>query len=158
MPVPLVFQHSVRDRMAERLAMHESPAYTEFHPRWYRPRVSTYWWLWQWRYMKFVLREISSTFAAWFVVVTLYQVHALRSGPAAYSRFALRLENPVVLALNVVSLFFVVLHTITWFDLTPKAMVLRVGGRRVPGALVVASNYAAWLVVSAIVAKILLEG
>jgi fumarate reductase subunit C len=144
--------------MAEEPAMDESPAYTEFHPRWYRPRVSTYWWLWQRRYMQFVLREISSTFAAWFVVVTLYQVHALLSGPVAYGRFAHRMENPLVLALNVVSFLFVVLHTITWFNLTPKAMVLRVGGRRVPGALLIASNYGAWLLLSAIVARLVLEG
>jgi succinate dehydrogenase subunit C len=132
-------------------AMHQSPAYTEFHPRWYRTRVSTYWWLWQRRYMQFVLREISSTFAAWFVVMTLWQVHALLSGPEAYARFAHRLEHPLVLALNVVSFFFVVLHTITWFNLAPKAMVLRVGAKRVPGAVLVASNYGAWLVLSAMV-------
>jgi hypothetical protein len=28
--------------------MNEIPAYTAYQPRWYRPRVSTYWWLWQW--------------------------------------------------------------------------------------------------------------
>ena len=142
--------------MSDEPAMHGNSAYTEFHPRWYRPRVSTYWWLWQRSYTQFVLREISSTFAAWFVVVTLFQVNALLQGPAAYAQFSLRMKQPVALALNIISLFFIVLHTITWFNLTPKAMVLRVGGKRVPGALLLASNYGAWLVVSAIVAWFLL--
>ena len=47
-----------------------------------------------------------------------------------------------MLALNVVSLFFVVFHAITWFNLAPKAMVVRVGNTRVPGLLIAASNYA----------------
>src|SRR5438132_766531 len=46
-----------------------SDRYTEYHPRWYRTRVSTWWWLARWPYLKFILREISSVFVAWFVVV-----------------------------------------------------------------------------------------
>ena len=57
--------------------MSEQRLYTGYHPRWYRERVSTYWWLWHWRYLKFVLREISSVFVALFVVITLLQVRAL---------------------------------------------------------------------------------
>lgn len=138
--------------------MGQNTGYTEFHPRWYRPRVSTYWWLWHWRYMQFVLREISSTFAAWFVVVTLFQVHAVMAGPAAYARFTAGMQQPLVLVLNIISLFFIVLHTITWFDLAPKAMVLSLGGKRVPGALLLGANYGAWLAVSAVVAWFLLRG
>jgi len=41
------------------------------HPRWYRKRVSTYWWLQRWEYLRFVLREISSVFVAIFVVEML---------------------------------------------------------------------------------------
>ncbi len=61
--------------------------YTEFHPRWYRERVSVYWWLGQWQYLKFILRELSSVPVAIFVVITLFQLRALISGPAAYARF-----------------------------------------------------------------------
>src|SRR5207302_2908108 len=52
------------------------PLYQEFHPRWYRPRVSVYWWLGQWQYLKFILREISSVFVAVFVVITLLQLRS----------------------------------------------------------------------------------
>ena len=41
-----------------------TPQYTEYHPRWYRKRVSTYWWMGSWKYMKFILRELSSIFVA----------------------------------------------------------------------------------------------
>jgi fumarate reductase subunit C len=36
-------------------------------------------------------------------------------------------------------------------------MVMRVGSVRVPGFLIAASNYAAWLIVSAVVAWLVLE-
>ncbi|PYO57020.1 MAG: fumarate reductase subunit C, partial [Candidatus Rokuibacteriota bacterium] len=46
----------------------------------------------------------------------------------------------------------------TWFNLTPKAMVVRLGGKRVPDWVILGSNYAAWLVLSALVAFGLLRG
>ena len=128
------------------------PTYTEFHPRWYRTRVSTYWWLWKWSYAKFVLREISSIFVAWFVVLTLVQISCLSKGPAAYAEWQERMRNPLLIALNAVTFFFVVVHAITWFNLAPRAMVLHVGGKRVPDLVIATANYLAWAVVSAVVA------
>jgi fumarate reductase subunit C len=135
-----------------------TPAYTLNHPRWYRKRVSTYWWLQRWEYLRFVLREVSSVFVAFFVVTTLVQLYALSRGPGAYAGFQTWLKNPFIIALNVVSFFFVVFHCITWFSLSSRAMVVRIGGKRVPGALISGSNYAAWLVVSAVIAWFLLRG
>jgi fumarate reductase subunit C len=129
--------------------------YTEFHPRWYRPHVSVYWWLGDWRYVKFILREVSSVFVALFVVMTLFQLYSLRRGPESYARFQAWLNQPWVIALNIVILFFVLFHTITWFNLAPHAMAVRVRGKRVPDILVAAPNYAAWIVVSVFVAWII---
>jgi len=131
--------------------------YTPYHPRWYRMRVSTYWWLWKWDYLKFVLRELSSIFVAYFVVITLLQIHSLSRGPEAYARFEERTRNPLMIALNAISLLFVLFHTITWFNLAPRAIVARVGGKRVPDILIAGSNYVAWLVISAAVAWFILR-
>ena len=138
--------------------MIDKPAYTEFHPRWYRTRVSTYWWLARWPFMKFILRELSSIFVAFFVVITLLQIRALGRGPQAYQAFQNGLGTPLMLVLNIISLFFVLFHTITWFNLTPKAIALRVRGKRLPDVLIIAPNYIAWLVVSAVVAWIVTGG
>ena len=135
-----------------------APSYTDFHPRWYRVRVSTYWWLTKWSYMKFVLRELSSIFVAWFVVLTLLQVRCLSQGPEAYARWQEWMRNPFLIAGNVVTLFFVLLHTVTWFNLAPRAMAVRVAGKRVPALLIAAANYLAWAVVSVILAWIILGG
>lgn len=133
------------------------PVYSEYHPRWYRPHVSVYWWLEQWRYFKFILRELSSVFVAAVVVMTLLQLRALRSGPEAYARFERRLQSPFMIAVGVISLFFVVFHSITWFNLTPRAMPVRVRGKRLPGWMVAAPNYAVWIVVSGAVSWLVLK-
>ena len=139
--------------MSERRA----PAYTEYHPRWYRRRVSTWWWLGRWTHLKFILRELSSIFVAFVVVITLLQVRALSRGPEAYAELQGWLKQPYMIGLNVLSLFFVLFHTITWFNLAPRAMVVRIGGKRVADFKIAAANYAAWLVVSAVIGWIVLR-
>jgi len=135
-----------------------SPRYTLNHPRWFRKRVSTYWWMERWPYTKFVLREISSVFVAFFVVTTLLQLRALARGPQAYTDYQNWLKNPFVLALNVLSFLFVVFHTVTWLNLAARAMPVRVGGKKVPELLIPVTNYAAWVVISGVVAWFLLRG
>ena len=135
-----------------------TPGYTPYHPRWYRTRVSTYWWLHQGSYFKFVLRELSSIFVAFFVVTTLLQIKALSRGPQAYTEFQDWMKRPLVIALNAISLAFVLFHSVTWLNLAPRAMAVRVRGKRAPELLIAAVNYTAWLVISGIVAWFLLGG
>jgi len=137
--------------------MKSAPQYTEFHPRWYRPRVSVYWWMGEWHYLKFILRELSSVFVAVFVVETLMLISALRGGPEAYAHFQQSMRNPLVVVLNLVSFFFIVFHTITWFNLAPSAMPVRLGGRRLPDVLVAAPSYVAWLVISVFIGWLVLR-
>ena len=120
--------------------------------------MSTYWWLGRWSYLKFILRELSSVFIAWFVIVTLLQIRALKRGPADYVEFQEWLRSPILVALNALSLFFVIFHAVTWFNLAPKAIAIRVGGSRVPNLLIAAPNYVAWLAISAAIAWLLLRG
>jgi fumarate reductase subunit C len=131
---------------------------TEYLPKSYHARVSTYWWLGRWTYLKFILRELSSVFVAWFVIVTLFQISALVRGPSEYVEFQDWLSRPLIVALNVISLFFVIFHALTWFNLAPKAMPIRVRGKRLPSFAVAAPNYAGWILISATVAWILLRG
>jgi fumarate reductase subunit C len=138
--------------------MSPDPHYTLYHPRWYRRRVSVWWWLKNPSYARFVLRELTSVFVAFFAVVYLWQLQALGQGPEAYGRFLARLRTPLFLALNTVAFLFVLFHAITWLNLTPKAMVLRFRGKRVPDSVILGLNYAAWLVLSGAVAFVLLRG
>ncbi len=134
------------------------PRHTPYHPRWYRRRVSVWWWLQKGSYAVFVFRELTSVAVAFFALVTLWQLRAVAQGPEAYARFLAWMRSPLFLILQGVALLLVLYHALTWFHLAPKAMVLRLGGKRVPDAVIVGLNYLAWAVLSAAVAWILLRG
>jgi fumarate reductase subunit C len=114
----------------------------------YTRRIPLFWWLRKRTYFVFVMRELSSIFIAWFVVFLLLFARAVGRGEAAYVDFLDWAASPAVVTLNVVAAAFLVVHTITWFNLTPQAMDLRLGGRPVPGVVVIAAQYAGLLVVS----------
>jgi fumarate reductase subunit C len=120
--------------------------------------MSTYWWLGRVSYLAFILRELSSLFVAWFVVYLLMLIWAIGRGDVRYQEFLAWSARPTVLGLNLISLLFIVFHAITWFNLAPEAMVVRIGRTRVPGILIAASNYVGWAVVSVVVAWLLLSG
>ena len=133
-----------------------SHIYTDYHPRWLRPKLSTYWWLEKRAYVAFILREGSCMFVAWFVVYLLLLVNSVGGGPARYARFLEWSATPWVLTLNVVSFLFIVYHAITFFVAAPQAMVVHIGHERVPGFLVLAGHYVAWGAASVFVAWLLL--
>jgi fumarate reductase subunit C len=136
--------------------MTPTTAYTPYHPRWHRTRVSTYWWLERGSYFLFILRELSSLAVAWCVVYLLLLVAHVSEGDVAYQHFLEWSRTPFALFMNVGSLVFVILHAITWFNLAPQAMVVKVAGRRVPGSLIAGSNYGGWVVVSLAILGLLL--
>jgi fumarate reductase subunit C len=141
----------------------------------YRQPVSRLWFLKKRTYFVFVLRELSSIFVGWSAVFLMIMLFAVGRGEAAYQNFLNWAASPVVVVVNVVALAFLVLHTVTWFALTPQAMevrlggrqvsrvkmvnvagqtvpaatVVRVGGRRIPPGMIIASQYAGLIVVSA---------
>ena len=112
--------------------------------------MSTYWWLERRSYLAFILRELSSIFVAWFVYSSC--CWSTRSGAATrLPRVPGLGREPRLVVLNGITFAFVLFHAITWFNLAPKAMVVHLGGKRVPGALIAGANYAAWVVVTAFV-------
>ena len=117
----------------------------------YRQPVSRFWWAKRRSYLLFMLREISCVFVAWSVVYLLLLVHAIGTGRDSYARFLDWNANPFVVALNLVTLLFLLLHAVTWFGLAPRAIVLHLRGRRVSPSAVLAGHYAAWLAVSAVI-------
>ena len=133
-----------------------SARYTEFHPRWYRPRMPVFWWVGRRSYLIFVLRELTSVFVAWFVVFLLLLVHAVGQGGKQYQQFLNLSSNPWMLTLNVIALAFVVFHAITWFNLAPQAMVVRLRGKQVPRSRIAGAHFAGWAVLSALAAWLIL--
>jgi fumarate reductase subunit C len=108
--------------------------------------------------LKFILREISSVFVAVFVVITLFQLNALRHGPEAYHQFQRWLRTPLALGINTLCFCFVVFHTITWFNLAPHAIpTIKVAGRKLPAMAIAAPNFVLWALVSGVLIWLVLR-
>ena len=116
------------------------------------------WWLRRSPYLLFMLREISSVFVAAYVVLFLVMIQRVSQGQAAYEEFLGGLQSPLAVLFHVVALAFALLHTITWFQLTPKAIAVWRGEERMPAAMLIVPNYVAWFVISGVVAWIVLGG
>jgi fumarate reductase subunit C len=135
-----------------------NPDYRPYHPKWHRQRMPIFWWLEKLSYAKFISRELTSLAVLYSATLLVIQVWTLARGRGTYERFSAWLESPAALALHLLVLAILVFHAITWLNLAPKALVIRLGRRRVPDAVVVGAHYAAWLGASGLVAWFLLGG
>lgn len=122
----------------------------------YPRQRSRAWFVKRWPYRLFVLREISATFLAGYVVVLLILVAQVQDGPASFRSFQHTLKSPGLLLFNSVAMVFALLHTVTWFQAVPKALPLRRGENRVPPQLLIGMHFVAMFALSAIVLVIAL--
>jgi succinate dehydrogenase subunit C len=129
-----------------------NPAYRPHHPKWHRDRMPIFWWLGKLSYIKFITRELTSLAVGYAAVLLLAEIWALARGPAAYARFTGFLAAPPVVALHLLVGAALLFHTVTWLGLAPKALVIKLGGRRLPDWAVIAGHYVMLVVASAVVA------
>ena len=125
-----------------------NPDYTRHHPRWHRRRIPIFWWTRKWVYTKFILRELTSQPVMYVALFLVANVWFLGRGPEVYETFLGWLAHPAALVFHLLVLAGLVFHTVTWLNLAPKALVLRIRGREVPSAAVLAAHYGAWLALS----------
>ena len=117
----------------------------------YRRPVSNLWWLKRKPYILFIIREITSVFVAGYCVFLFILIFKLGQGPTPYNNLLVTLKSPLSIGVHLISLAFVLYHTITWFNLTPKILVLYRGEDRISQKLVAGVFYVGWLVVSVII-------
>ena len=111
-----------------------------------RPMPAT-WWLHN-SYLKlFMIRELTSLFVAGYAVFLLVLVAKANDATA----FADSLRSPTALIFQIIALPFVIFHSVTWFNLTPKAIVLFQGEERVSPALIAGGHYALWVILSLLI-------
>ncbi|HEY3052648.1 MAG TPA: hypothetical protein VGK04_04590 [Thermoanaerobaculia bacterium] len=128
-----------------------NPEYKLYHPKWHRMRMPIFWWLGKLSYTKFITRELTSLAVGYAAIMILIEVWALSLGRDAYERFIGWLQSPVGLILNSLVLLALIFHTITWLNLAPKALIVRVGSRRVPEAGVLVAHYLGWIAATLVV-------
>jgi fumarate reductase subunit C len=107
------------------------------------------WWLKHPRYIRYMAREMSALFIGVYALILMAGLFALSRGQVAYEAFLEKAEGPLGLIFAVIAMAFAVYHSYTWFQVTPKAMPLMVGGKRIPGAFIVAAHWIGFVVVTA---------
>jgi len=126
-----------------------NPDYKLYHPRWYRTRMPIFWWLGKLSYTKFIFRELTSLAVGYAAVVLLAEIWALSRG--FHDRFASWLQTPFALIVNSLVLLVLMFHAVTWLQLAPRALVVRVGRQRVPDVAVLVAHYIGWIAATALV-------
>ena len=121
-----------------------------------RPLVRPYpkdWFLRTGAYRLFMLRELTSVCIAGYLVFMLWWLYQLGKGDTESFRSLLSIaEHPVSIGLHTIALIAAAWHSITWFNLTPLVMPMRIGEDRVPNVVIaIAMGYGPWLVVSGFV-------
>ncbi len=114
-----------------------------------REPSKTRWWLEQPRYIRYMMREISSLFIGLYALLLVIGLVQLSRGKTAYEEYLAAVEGPAGLLFAACAMFFAVYHSYTWFQVTPKAMPLMLGGKPLPGALIIAAHWFGFILVSA---------
>ena len=117
----------------------------------YRKPVSNTWWLERKQYFFFVIRELTSIFVAGYCLFLLFIISEISDGQEKYTLLILSLNSPKSLVLHFISLPFILYHTITWFNLTPKIMKLQIGEEIISEKLIVGLVYISWGILSLII-------
>ena len=100
------------------------------------------------RYLRYMTREFSCLFIGGWTLMMVWGLKQLAEGPAAWSAFLEFLKSPASIAFHLVALAFATYHSVTWFNLTPKALPLQMGEEFVPDGAISGAHFFAWGVVS----------
>jgi fumarate reductase subunit C len=111
------------------------------------------WWLHNYHLVLFMIRELTSVFVAGysvFLMVLLYRVNQVEPKHSV-SEFLGFLQCPWVIAWQLIILPFALYHSVTWFNLTPKALIIWRGEEKVSPFVIAGMHYLAWVVVSGLI-------
>ena len=105
------------------------------------------WWLQKTSYLLFTIRESTCVFVGGYAIFLLV-LATRRDDPQWFSNW---LHSPLLIALQIIALPFLLYHSITWINLTPKVVVLRRGEERVSPLLISGANYIIWVLLSSVI-------
>jgi fumarate reductase subunit C len=106
------------------------------------------WFLRHPRYIRYMAREVTCLFIGAYTLLLVWGLRELSNGPAAWQAFLEGLRSPASVIFHVLALGFASYHSITWFNLTPKALPLQMGESFVPDGVISGAHYAGWAVLS----------
>jgi fumarate reductase subunit C len=109
------------------------------------------WWLHNYHLTLFMIRELTSLFVAGYAVFLIVMLYRYGQSGEKFHQFCIALWSPWSVFLHLAVLAFVVFHSVTWFNLTPKVVILWRGEEKVSPAVIIGAHYALWLVASVVI-------
>ena len=110
------------------------------------------WFLKRRGYVRFMVRELTAVFVGAYLVFLIVTLGRLGSGQSAFVAFLAEISHPLWRVLHGIVLVAALWHSITWFNLTPRAMPVFRGDVRISDPLVaIAMGYLPWIVVSILI-------
>jgi fumarate reductase subunit C len=100
------------------------------------------------RYMRYMAREVTCIFIGVYTFLLVWGIKLLADGEAQYRTFLEALRSPLSIGFHVLALAFALYNTVTWFNVTPKALPVQIGEEFLPGGVVTGAHYAVWAVLS----------
>ncbi len=119
-----------------------------------RPLTSS-WYLQRPSWTRFILRELTAVFVGAYAIFLLVLVYRARD-EQAFAAFYEGLRSPVSLVFHMIVLAMAFYHSITWFNLAPMAIPIQRGEEHVAPPVISGFLYAAWVIVSVVIAGIVL--
>jgi len=117
----------------------------------YLPSMPATWWLRRKTYFLFMVRELTCVAVGGYALFLLFLVASAHSQTSFHTFFLWLKESRLSVALHAVALPMVVYHSVTWFNLTPKVMVVWRGEEKVNPRLIVGAHFFIWILVSILV-------
>jgi fumarate reductase subunit C len=100
------------------------------------------------RYMRYMAREVTCIFIGVYTMLLVWGIKLLSEGEAAYAAFLEALRSPLSIGFHVFALVFALYNTVTWFNVTPKALPVQIGEEFLPGGVITGAHYIVWAVLS----------
>jgi fumarate reductase subunit C len=111
-----------------------------------------YWFVQKRTYLLFMVRELTAVPIGAYLIFLLILLARLGAGEEAFVVWIKFLSSPMAKVLHSVALIAALWHSITWFNLTPKAMPIFLGEKRVADPLVAfALGYLPWIIVTCLI-------
>ncbi len=129
-------------------------------PRSYKSPMSALWFLRNRRYTLFMVREFTGlVMAVWLFILLWVMLQGRLGGQSAYQAAATVLQAPWFTLFTLVTLFFSLFHSFSWFTLTGWVGLPAPGGKGLlTGPRVVAANVIGWALVSFLTWYLLFRG
>jgi fumarate reductase subunit C len=116
--------------------------------------VPAAWWMHNHHLTLIMIRELTSVFVAGYAIFLMVLLYRYHQGGDAWHGFFEALKSPASIVVQLLTLVFVLYHTVTWFNLTPQIVIVWRGEEKVSPTVIAGAHYALWAVASLIIAWI----